>query len=188
MKKSFFIGLCALMAAIMIGCNKNPQNVETPDNKPATQAEAACTVYVGDCGDKADWTKPMGMPARVSDDELDPYTTPESLEADCMGENQLRIIWMKKDQCAPKFAIQATLNERMITLSCQDTAYMMADCICLFPLYFDFDSLAYGTYSVIAGGVTHEIDFQRDMQPYRYEYKIFHPSEGITFLYKGFFS
>ena len=93
------------------------------------------------------------------------------LQADCMGDNQLRIIWLRKDQCAPKFAIQATLNDRMITLSCQDTAYMMADCICLFPLYFDFDSLAYGTYSVIAGGVTHEIDFQPDMQPYRYEYK-----------------
>ena len=157
MKTKSIFGLCALMAATMISCSNkqevnNPANQQTPEQKVLP-----CAVYVGDCGD--------------TDDELDPYTTPESLEADCMGENQLRIIWMKKDQCAPKFAIQATLNDRMITLSCQDTAYMMADCICLFPLYFDFDSLAYGTYSVIAGGVTHEIDFQRDMQPYRYEYK-----------------
>ena len=171
MKKSLFIVLCALMAATMISCSNkqevnNPANQQTPEQKVLP-----CAVYVGDCGDKPDWNKPMGIPARITDDELDPYTTPESLQADCMGDNQLRIIWLRKDQCDPKFDINSTLINHTITLTCQDTAYMVASCECLFPLYFDFDSLAYGTYSVIAGGVTHEIDFQRDMQPYRYEYK-----------------
>ena len=167
MKRISLLGLCALMATIMIGC-KNKETVTNPGNN---QTVLPCAVYVGDCGDKPDWNKPMGIPARITDDELDPYTTPESLQADCMGDNQLRIIWLRKDQCDPKFDINATLIDHTITLTCQDTAYMVASCECLFPLYFDFDSLAYGTYSVIAGGVTHEIDFQRDMQPYRYEYK-----------------
>ena len=145
MKQISLLVLCAMMATIMIGC-KNKETVTNPGNN---QTVLPCAVYVGD--------------------ELDPYTTPESLQADCMGDNQLRIIWLRKDQCDPKFDINATLINHTITLTCQDTAYMVASCECLFPLYFDFDSLAYGTYSVIAGGVTHEIDFQRDMQPYRYE-------------------
>lgn len=166
MKKAYLFILCAFTAALMISCNKNKQNVEEPET-----VSPSCTTYVGDCGDKPDWTKPMGTPARITDDELDPYSTPESLLADCMGENRLRIIWMKKDQCAPMFDIRAVLTDRIITLTCQDTASMFADCICLFPLYFDFDSLAYGTYRVVAAGVTHTIDFRPDMQPYSYDYE-----------------
>ena len=169
MKQTFFLSLIALISLGLVGCKKNNETVEEP--QVAEIPVSPCALYVGDCGDKPDWNKPMGIPARITDDELDPYTTPESLQADCMGDNQLRIIWLRKDQCDPKFDINATLIDHTITLTCQDTAYMVASCECLFPLYFDFDSLAYGTYSVIAGGVTHEIDFQRDMQPYRYEYK-----------------
>ena len=171
MKKSFFIGLCALMAATMISCSNkqevnNPANQQTPEQKVLP-----CAVYVGDCGDQPDWSKPMGIPARVSNNEPLAYDTPESLLADRMGENQLRIIWMKIDQCEPKFDINATLTDQTITLTCQDTAYMVTDCECLFPLYFDFDSLAYGLYTIIAGDVEHHIDFQEDMEQYEYEYE-----------------
>ena len=169
MKQTIFLSLIALISLGLVGCKKNNETVEEP--QVAEIPVSPCALYVGDCGDTPDWSRPMGIPARITDDELDPYTTPESLQADCMGDNQLRIIWLRKDQCDPKFDINATLINHTITLTCQDTAYMVASCECLFPLYFDFDSLAYGTYSVIAGGVTHEIDFQRDMQPYRYEYK-----------------
>ena len=169
MKQTIFLSLIALISLGLMGCKKNNETVEEP--QVAEIPVSPCALYVGDCGDTPDWSRPMGIPARITDDELDPYTTPESLQADCMGDNQLRIIWLRKDQCDPKFDINATLINHTITLTCQDTAYMVASCECLFPLYFDFDSLAYGTYSVIAGGVTHEIDFQRDMQPYRYEYK-----------------
>ena len=163
MKTKSIFGLFALMVAMMISCNKNPQNVDEP------KTVSPCAVFIGDCGDKPDWTKPMGIPARVTDEE--PGEMQESLMADCMGENQLRIIWMKKDQCVPQFDARVTLVEKTITLICEDTASLVADCECVFPLYFDFDSLAYGTYSVVAGGVTHEIDFQQDMEPYYYEYE-----------------
>ena len=160
MKHTSLLGLCALMAALLIGCKNN----ETVTNLP-------CAVYVSDCGDKPDWSKPMGIPARITNDEEDPYSESESLLADCMGDNQLRIIWMKRNQCAPKFDIKAKLIDHTITLTCKDKASKVADCICIIPLYFDFDNLSYGIYSVIAGGVTHTIDFQRDMEPYKYVYK-----------------
>ena len=169
MKHLFYFGIVAILSLGLVGCKKNNEVVEEP--QVAEIPPSPCVVYVGDCGDRPDWTKPMGIPARITDDELDPYTTPESLQADYMGEHQLRIIWMKKDQCAPKFKITTTIVDRTITLTCRDTASMYADCICLFPLYFDCDSLAYGPYTILAGGVEHLIDFQPDMDPYDYKYK-----------------
>ena len=171
MKRMYFIVFIVLF--LVVGCSRNNEvNVNEGTEEPATEMQASpCAVSVGDCGDKPDWTKPKSVPARITDDELDPYTTPESLKADYMGEYQLRIIWMKKDQCAPKFEITTTLNDRTITLTCRDTASMYADCICIFPLYFDFDSLAYGPYTIVAGDVEHHIDFQPDMEMYEYEYK-----------------
>ena len=156
------------MAVVLVGC-KSRQDVNNPETTP--QSRVDCGLYIGECGERPDWDKPMEAPARFTEDELDPYTTPESLEADCVGENQLRIIWMKKDQCDPEFEVSAILEGDTITLSCRDTAWMIADCICIFPLYFDFDSLAYGIYNIVVDSMTHTIDFQADMEPYKYEYE-----------------
>ena len=119
----------------------------------------------------------MGIPARITADDRpdsinwEDFILHEKLQAAYMGENQLRIIWQKVDQCLPKIVTRATLEEGVIQLFYQDTASRIAECECLFPLYFDFDSLAYGLYTIIAGDVEHHIDFQEDMEQYEYEYE-----------------
>ena len=95
MKQTIFLSLIALISLGLVGCKKNNETVEEP--QVAEIPVSPCALYVGDCGDTPDWSRPMGIPARITDDELDPYTTPESLQADCMGDNQLRIIWLRKD-------------------------------------------------------------------------------------------
>lgn len=129
-------------------------------------ANSPCTLYIGECGDQPDWTRPMGTPSRITDEELDPYSDPEHLQAAYMGSNQLRIVWLKIANCCPELITSATVENRTITLSCEDIGTNPCACDCFFPLYFDFDSLAYGRYTIVAGNSTHSIDFQPDMPPY----------------------
>jgi len=158
------------------GVNFNPENdCAFAENlvfelNTVASTTSPCVLYVGDCGDRPDWTRPMGVPSRITDDELNPYSDPEHVQAAYMGDNQLRIIWLKIENCCPELITSASVKGRTITLSCEDIGTNPCECNCFFPLYFDFDSLAYGTYSIMADGVTHSIDFQPDMPPYDYTY------------------
>lgn len=175
MKQTIFLSLIALISLGLMGCKKNNETVEEP--QVAEIPVSPCALYVGDCGDTPDWSRPMGIPARITADDRpdsinwEDFILHEKLQAAYMGENQLRIIWQKVDQCLPKIVTRATLEESVIQLFYQDTASRIAECECVFPLYFDFDSLAYGLYTIIAGDVEHHIDFQEDMEQYEYEYE-----------------
>ena len=176
MKRLFYVGIVAILSLGLMRCKKNNEVVENP--QVAEIPPSPCALYVGDCGDQPDWSRPMGIPARITDDDWMDSTYLDSvfihhdkLQAEYMGENQLRIVWSKYQQCMAKLVTRATLEESVIQLFYQDTAFAIAECECVYPLYFDFDSLAYGPYTIIAGGVEHLIDFQPDMDPYDYKYK-----------------
>ena len=175
MKQTIFLSLIALISLGLMGCKKNNETVEAP--QVAEIPVSPCALYVGDCGDTPDWSMPMGVPARITADDRndsldwDYFIHHDKLQAAYMGENQLRIVWSRYLQCQAEIVTRATLEESVIQLFYQDTASRIAECECVFPLYFDFDSLAYGLYTIIAGDVEHHIDFQEDMEQYEYEYE-----------------
>ena len=180
MNKTFLFSLLVMMCGAMLVCCSGHNEVnlnEEPQDATVELPPSPCVMYMGDCGDEPNFSQPLGVVARVADDEPSEDWEDEfprlieKIQIAPMGENQLRIVWSKINQCCPKEVTWATMDSTTIELFFQDTASWIAMCECVFPLYFDFDSLAYGPYTIIADSVEHHIDFQPDMEMYEYVYR-----------------
>lgn len=146
--------LFLLILVLFLGCkHEEPKPVLHP----------AVKLALGDCGDKIDLSRPMAVPARITQ-EGEPDLRNYVVYA-YMGPNQLRIVYHVVENCDAHIRMDVDVKGTQILIDYTATG-TAANCICEYPLYYDFTEFPYyDKYMLNIKGKEYLLRFQPDIQP-----------------------